>query len=133
MRSLKRLLSRILNFPARRRRGERLREEIESHLAIQTEENIRAGMTPEEAHRQARVKFGSVEGVRADYHAEAGLPFLDSLLLDVRYALSVLRKSPAFTLVVLLTLTLGIGVNVVVCGVINAVLLHPLGVSDPSS
>jgi predicted permease len=128
-----RLFTRVLNFPSRRRVDERLREEIDSHLAAQTEENVRAGMTPEEAHRQARLKFGSVEAVRADYHAEAGLPFLDSLLLDVRYALRGLRKSPAFTLVVLLTLTLGIGVNVVVCGVINAVLLRPLGVSDPAS
>lgn len=133
MRPLKRLVTRVLNFPTRRRGDERLREEIESHLAGQTEDNLRAGMTPEEAHRQARLKFGSVEAVRADYHAEAGLSFLDSLLLDVRYALRVLRKSPAFTLVVMLTLMLGIGVNVVVCGVINAVLLHPLGVSDPSS
>jgi predicted permease len=133
MRALQRLFTRVLNFPSRGRGDERLREEIESHLAAQTEDNIRAGMTPEEAHRQARLKFGSMEAVRADYHAEAGLPFLDSLLLDVRYALRVLRKSPAFTLVVLLTLMLGIGVNVVVCGVINAVLLHPLGVSDPSS
>jgi predicted permease len=133
MRPLQRLFTRVLNLPTRRRGDERLREEIESHLAAQTEENIRAGMTPEEAHRQARLKFGSVEAVRADYHAEAVLPFLDSLLLDVRYALRVLRKAPGFTLVVLLTLMLGIGVNVVVCGVFNAVLLHPLAVSDPSS
>ena len=133
MRTLNRLFTRLLNFTTRRRGDERLREEMESHLAAQTEENIRAGMTPEEARRHARLKFGAVEAIREGYHAEEGLPFLENLLLDVRYAFRVLRKSPAFTVVALLTLMLGIGANVVVFGVLNAVLLHPLDVSDPQN
>jgi predicted permease len=133
MRGLNRFFTRLFNFTKGRRGDERFGEEIASHIAAQTEENIRAGMTPSEARRDARLKFGAVEAIREDYHAEAGLPWVENLLLDVRYALRVLRKSPAFTLVALVTLMLGIGANVVVFGVLNAVLLHPLDVSDPQS
>src|SRR6266853_2568189 len=133
MRALNRLFKRLFNFTTNRRGDKRLREEIESHIAAQTEENMRAGMGPEEDRRQARLKFGAIETVREDYHAEEGLPFFEDILMDIRYALRVLWKSPAFTLVALVTLTLSIGANVVVFGVVNVVLLHPLDVSDPQN
>jgi predicted permease len=133
MSALRRFFTRLLNFMARRRDHDRLREEIASHIAILTEENIRAGMTAEEGCRQAHLKFGAVDGLHEDYRAEKGLPFAEILLMDVRYAVRVLRKSPAFTTVVILTLMLGIGANVVVFGVLNAVLLHPLEVNDPQN
>jgi predicted permease len=130
MSALRRFLTR-LGHAAKRSADERLREEMQAHLAAQAEDNLRAGMTPREAHRQARIKFGSAEAVRESYHAERGLPFFETFLSDVRYALRLLSKSPSFTIVAIVTLMLGIGANVVVFGVLNAVLLQPLAVHDP--
>ena len=74
MRFLRRLLARLANFVMRRPIDQRLSEEMAEHLARQTEENLRAGMTPAEARRQAVLKFGAVQAVRENYHAEQGLP-----------------------------------------------------------
>src|SRR6185437_14798145 len=126
MRSLKRFCMRLLNFSTNRRGDNRLREEIESHIEAQTEENIRAGMAPEEARRQARLKFGAAEAIREQYHAEEGLPLLEHLIRDTRYAMRQLRKSLGFTTTVLLTLGLGIGTSIAVYSLVDAVLLRPL-------
>ena len=72
MRFLRRFLARLKNFATGRRDDQRLREEMEEHLARQTEENLRAGMGPAEARRQAVLKFGAVQAVREKYHAEGG-------------------------------------------------------------
>ena len=80
MRFLRRFLARFANFAIRRKTDRRLREEMEDHLALQAAENLRAGMTPAEARRQAVLKFGAVEAIREDYHSEQGLPFIENLL-----------------------------------------------------
>jgi predicted permease len=130
MSAFRRFLSRLGNI-ADRRNHQRLREEMQAHLDAQADDNLRAGMTPKEAQRQARIKFGSAEAVRETCHAERGLPFIENFVADIRYALRILRKSPSFTTVAIITLMLGIGANVVVFGVLNAVLLQPLAVRNP--
>src|SRR5258708_27527514 len=120
MKALTRFFTRLLNVTTMHRGEERLREEIESHIAAQTEENIRAGMTSQEARRQARLKFGAVETVRENYHPEEGLLFLEHLLLDIPYAIRVLWKSPAFTVVALVPILLGLEAKVVAYGVVKS-------------
>jgi predicted permease len=133
MTSLRRFFTRVVNLATRRTQDERLSEEIQEHIALQTAENLRAGLSPVEARRQAMLKFGGVETIKEDYRAERGLPFIETLARDVRFALRLLRKSPGFTIVAILTLALGICANAIVFSVINALILHPLNVPQSES
>ena len=87
MKSLRRFFARVLNLGTTQAQDERLREEIEGHIALQTQENIRAGLSPVEARRQAMLKFGGVEGIKQEYRAKRGLPLVENFLQDVRFAI----------------------------------------------
>jgi MacB-like periplasmic core domain len=133
MKFLRRFFIRLRNLATRRTDVERLREEIEEHIALQTAENLRAGLSPVEARRQATLKFGGVEAMKQDYRAERGLLFIENLMRDVRFALRLLRKSPGFTAVAVVTLAMAIGANAIVFSVMNALILRPLNVPQAES
>jgi macrolide transport system ATP-binding/permease protein len=133
MRLLRRMWRRVSNFVSRNGGEQRLREEMEEHVRMQTEENLRAGMTQGEARRQALLKWGAGEAVREQYHAEKGLPGIETMVQDVRFAVRMLRKSPVFTVVAVLTLGLGIGANAAIFTLINALMLKTLPVADPKT
>jgi predicted permease len=126
MKSLRRFLSRLGYFVTRRRDDERLREEIAEHLALQTEENFRAGFSPIEARRQAMIKFGGVEATKQDFRAERGLPLIENLLGDLRNAARTIRRMPGLAAVIVLSLSIGIGVNTTILSWIQMILFHPL-------
>jgi predicted permease len=134
MRSLRRFLSRLGYFVTRRRDDERLREEIEEHIALQTEENLRAGLSLVEAWRQAMIKFGGVEALKQDYRAERGLPLIENLLGDLRNAGRTIRRMPWLAAVIVVSLAIGIGVNTAILSWIQTILLQPLpGVSGAAN
>src|SRR6185437_8255696 len=131
VKSLRRFFTRLENLVTMQSADQRLQEELDGHLAFQTEENLRAGMPPAEARRQAMLKLGSAEAIREDHHAEQSIPLIENLLFDLRYALRMLVRSPGFSFIAIATIALGIGATSAIYGVIDATLLHPLPYPHP--
>jgi predicted permease len=131
MRAVRAFLVRLGGLFGKGRRDRELAEEIESHLQLHVEDNLRAGMSPEEAWRQARLKFGGVEAMKESYRDRRGLPLLETLAQDLRYAIRRLRRSPGFTAVAALSLALGIGANTAIFSLMDSLLFRMLPVKDP--
>jgi predicted permease len=129
--SLRRAVNRLRSFFRKEPLDRELQTDMASHLEFAIEENLERGMSPEEARRQALVRFGGVQQAKEQHRETRGLPVLDVFLQDLRYTLRTLRRDRAFTMVSVLILGLGIGANIVVFSVVNTILLRPLPFRDP--
>jgi predicted permease len=132
MRTLRRFVRRLTSWTRTKHDEERLQAEIEEHIALQTADNTRAGLSSIEARRQAVLKFGAVEATKESYRDQRGLPVIETLILDTRHALRRLRMAPAFTIATILTLALGIGATTSIFTLSHAVLLKSLPVANPA-
>src|SRR5258705_13067826 len=132
MRHLRAWLLRFKGFFLKAARERDLADEIESHLQMHIDDNMRAGMSPQEAKRVALMKLGGVDSTKEAYRDRATIPFLESVVQDLRFTLRQLRKNPAFTFTATVMVALGIGASVAIFAFVDAALIKPFPYQNPS-
>ena len=132
MRSLRVAVSRLAGLFSAERHEQLFDEELESHLQLHVDDNVRAGMTPDEARRQAILKLGGIESTRHAYRERSSLPSIEYLMQDLRFAFRQLAKSPGFTVTAILMLALGMGASVAIFALVDAALFRPLPYPEPA-
>lgn len=131
MKGLRRWFSRCLELFGKKSLTHDFKQELESHIELHTEENIRRGLTPGEARRQAVLKLGGTAQVKNIYLDQSGIPWLETLCFDLRYACRTLTKNPSYSIFAIITFALGIGINTVIFSIANSVLFNPLPYPNP--
>ena len=126
MRTLRAFCRRMLNSTVARGRDGDFDAELQSHLQLHIDDNLRAGMTPAAARRAALVKLGGIEATKERLRDRQRLPFLDTFLRDLRFGLRLMRRNPGFTAVAVSTLALAIGVNTAVYSIVDHLIVRPL-------
>jgi predicted permease len=126
-------LARIRNFFRMDQLDRELDAELASHLEMHIEDNLRAGMTPEAARREALLKLGGFEQTKESYRDARGISFLETLVKDLRYGVRMLSRNPGFAAAAIVTLALGIGANAAIFSFVNAALLRPLPYHSPDN
>src|SRR6267378_42833 len=123
--SFRTFLQRLAALFRRRRLENDLDDEFRSHLEMSIDLNLRKGMTPADARREALRSFGGLEQTKELYRDQRGLPMIETTLQDLRFGLRMLRRSPGFSILAILCLTLGIGANAAVFSWIEGILFRP--------
>src|SRR5256885_9664708 len=123
--SFRTFLQRLAALFRRRRLENDLDDEFRSHLEMSIDLNLRKGMTPAEARREALRSFGGLEQTKELYREQRGLPMIETTLQDLRFGLRMLRRTPGFSILAILCLTLGIGANAAVFSWVEGILFRP--------